>query len=136
MVSLQGNTYIMTVTDNFTRFTTIYFLKKKDEAVVFMKEYLARATAIGFPVERVRVDNGGEYSGSSLLAYLKSIGILHQPTVPYSPESNGLAERMNRSLMSKVRAMMKDAQLSRFLWELMTSMAAYLHNRSPSCPLH
>ena len=34
----------MTVTDDFTRFTAVYFLKQKDEAATFMKEYLANAT--------------------------------------------------------------------------------------------
>ena len=67
----------MTIIDDFTRLSHVYFLKTKDEAVVFMKEYLVNAITVAFPVEKVRVDNGGEYLGSKLLAYLKLIRILH-----------------------------------------------------------
>jgi hypothetical protein len=50
----------------------------------------------------------------------------------YSPELNGVAERMNRTLMVKVRAILIDAKLPAYLWDYLAEMVAYLINRSPS----
>lgn len=48
----------------------------------------------------MRSDNGGEYLMKEFIRYLKSKGIRHELTVPYSPQQNGVAERMmNRTLM-------------------------------------
>ena len=48
--------------------------------------------------------------------YLKSKGIHHELTVPYSPEQNGVAERMNRTLMEMARSMMAHAGLRDRYW--------------------
>ena len=37
--------------------------------------------------------------------------IIHQTTVPYNPEQNGAAERVNRTLMERAQAMISDANL-------------------------
>ena len=49
----------------------------------------------GFQVKRFRTDNGGEYINKTLKDYFKSKGIIHNITAPYSPQSNGIAERYN-----------------------------------------
>jgi transposase InsO family protein len=97
--------------------------------------YQQQQSAAGFPITAIRSDKGGEYLGGALQTWLKEQGISGEPTVGYSPESNGVAERMNRTLESKVRSMMKDAPLPKYLWEILAATAAYLHNRSPSRPL-
>jgi hypothetical protein len=130
-VSINGKRYIMTVTDDFTRRVTLYFLAQKSEAAISMQHYINAAALDGKPVATVRVDNGGEYEGSELVQFVKGAGIYQQPTVPYSPESNGVAERLNRTIMTKVRAMLKDSGLPANLWEPLAATAAYLHNRSP-----
>jgi hypothetical protein len=85
-------------------------MKVKSEArecfINFEKEVKLRH---GKDIKWVRLDNGGEYGSSELNVYVKSKGIWFQPTVPYSPESNGVAERMNRTLMAKVRAILTDS---------------------------
>jgi transposase InsO family protein len=86
-------------------------------------------------IKWVRLDNGGEYGSSELNAYVESKGMFFQPTVPYSPESNGVAERMNRTLMAKVRAILMDSKLPAYLWDYLAEMVAYLINRSPCSPI-
>jgi transposase InsO family protein len=130
-VSINGKKYIMTITDDFTRRVTLYFLAQKSEASISMQHYINAAALDGKPVTAVRVDNGGEYKGSELVQFVKETGIYQQPTVPYSPESNGVAERLNRTIMTKVRAIFKDSGLPAYLWEPLAATAAYLHNRSP-----
>jgi len=53
-----------------------------------------------------------------------------QLTAPYSPSQNGVAERMNRTLVELARAMLTDSKLPEFLWEPAVAHAAYLRNMS------
>ena len=54
----------------------------------------------GQQIGTLRMDNGGEYLSKEFNAYLTSKGIKHQLTIAYTPEQNGVAERMNRTLWS------------------------------------
>lgn len=51
--------------------------------------------------------------------------------MPKSPEQNGVAERINRTLVETVRSMLVDTVLPQKLWAEALSTAVYLHNRSP-----
>ena len=70
----------------------------------------------GRKVKTIRTDNGGEYTSTRFEEYLKSEGICHERTVPKTPEQNGVAERMNRTLVETVRSMLMDAKLPHKLW--------------------
>jgi len=59
-------------------------------------------------------------------------GILHELTVAHSPEQNGVAERMNRTLVESARAMLSHAGLRNNLWAEAINTAAYLRNRIPT----
>lgn len=64
--------------------------------------------------------------------YLRSEGIRHERTVPDNPEQNGVAERLNRTLIETVRAMLCDSKLPKRFWVETLSTAVYLRNRSPT----
>ena len=78
------------------------------------------------PIRKLRTDNGGEYMSKDLQIYLTSKGIEHQLTVPHSPQQNGVAERLNRTLMESARAMLSHANLLKKLWAEAIATAAYL----------
>jgi transposase InsO family protein len=80
----------------------------------------------------VRTDNGGEYINHELGDYFKKKGISHQTTVRYTPEQNGAAERLNRTIMERVRAMLEDSQLPPTLWAEAAVTANYIRLRSPA----
>ena len=61
-------------------------------------------------VKCIRTDNGGEYCGP-FDEYCKHQGIRHQKTPPKTPQLNGLVERMNRTLMERVRFLLSEAKL-------------------------
>ncbi|CAB4035877.1 Retrovirus-related Pol poly from transposon TNT 1-94 [Paramuricea clavata] len=92
-------------------------------------------TSTGRRLKVFRTDNGGEYTSTEFENYLKKEGITHQLTVPKTPEQNGVAERMNRTLVESVRSMLADAQLPHRFWAKMLSAAAYIGNRSLSTPV-
>lgn len=62
--------------------------------------------------------------------YLKSFGIVHQKTNPYTPEQNGMSERNNRTIVEKARCLLFDAKLGKRFWAEAVSTAVYLKNRS------
>ena len=65
----------------------------------------------GRKLKTLRTDNGGEYTSTDFEAYLKTEGVWHELTVPKTTEQNGVAERMNRTLVEAVRSMLADAKL-------------------------
>ena len=70
----------------------------------------------GEKIKTLRSDNGGEYTSKELEDYLKRNGIRHERTVPKTPEQNGVAERMIRTLEETVRAMLSDSKLPKKFW--------------------
>ena len=64
--------------------------------------------------------------------YLKEKGIKHKISVPYCPQSNGKAERLNRTLLEKARCMLISAKLDYSMWTAAVNTANYLRNLSPS----
>eukprot|EP00955_Chlamydomonas_euryale_P002555 27582-Chlamydomonas_euryale.AAC.1 len=73
-------------------------------------------TQTGDKIKIIRTDRGGEYPNCELRSFFKSKGIIHRTTAPYSPQQNGSAERLNRTLVENVRAMLQHACLPNDLW--------------------
>lgn len=57
-------------------------------------------------------------------------GIHHQRTNVYTPQQNGVAERMNRTIVERSKCMLFDAELDKSYWAEAANMAVYLINRS------
>ena len=64
--------------------------------------------------------------------FLKENGIVHQLTVPYNPAQNGVAERMNRTVMELARTMMSHASLRNQFWAEAVNTSVYIRNRCPT----
>ena len=65
-------------------------------------------------LQAIRCDNAGEYHASTTRLRQEN-GVVVEFTTPYTPEQNGLAERLNRALTTKVRAMLAEADLPQWL---------------------
>ena len=74
------------------------------------------------------IDRGKEFVNKSLTEWCHEHGIEIQMTAPYSPSQNGVAERMNRTLVELARAMIRG--LPEFLWEYAVNHATYLQNQT------
>ena len=57
-----------------------------------------------------------------------------EDTVPKTPELNGLAERMNQTIMERVRSMLAHVKLSKTFWVEALTTTTYVINRSPLAP--
>lgn len=82
----------------------------------------------------MRSDQETEYINEKFKNILQEAGIRHQLTVGYSPEQNGTTERMNCSIVEKVRSILIDAKLLKGYWAEAVSTVAYLINRNPTKP--
>ena len=67
-----------------------------------------------------------------LSSMLHRYGIKHETTVPYSPQQNGVAERLNRTLVERARTTLIESHSSPDLWAEVIATAVYLNNRSPT----
>ena len=69
-------------------------------------------TQTGNKVKKIKSDNSTEYQSSQLEKFIKERGISVEPSNPYTPQQNGRAERMNRTLVEMARCMIKTANLN------------------------
>ena len=131
--SLGGGEYFVTFIDDHTRHAWVYILKHKDEVFARFQEWKAQVErSTGRQVKTLRSDNGGEYTSREFTSYLANEGIKHERTTPHTPQQNGIAERLNRTLIEGVRTMLADSKLPHRFWAEALSTMVYLRNRSPT----
>ena len=107
--TLGGASYFVTFIDDCSRKLWVYTLKSKDQVLDVFKQFQALVERqTGKKLRCIRTDNGGEYSGP-FDEYCRRQGIRHQKTPPKTPQLNGLAERMNRTLVERVRCLLSHA---------------------------
>ena len=90
----------------------------------------------GKPLKCLRSDNGGEYTSNEFKSYCSEKGIRHEKTVSGTPQQNGVAERMNCTIVEKIRCMLRMANLPKSFWGEAVMTACYLINRSLSVSLN
>ena len=64
-------------------------------------------------IKCLRTDNGGEYTSDEFDNFCDQEGIKRQFTTTYIPQQNGVAKRMNRTLLERTRAMLRTASLAK-----------------------
>ena len=130
--SLGGSLYLATYLDDFSKLSIVKPLARKSQVPETTKEVITfMEKQSGCDLLVLRSDNGTEYLNKDLSSFLDSKGVVHQTTVRYTPEQNGAAERLNRTLMERVRAMLEDSGLSKELWAEAALTACFIRNRSP-----
>jgi hypothetical protein len=111
--SFSGCKYFLLFVDDFRRITWVYFLKQKLE--VFEKFKIFRQLVENKVKEKIgtlRKDNGGEFTSNEFKTYCTDNGIIRHLTNFYTPQQNGVTERMNRTLLGMERSMLIFKKLS------------------------
>ena len=135
-LSNSGKRYMVTFVDDFTRSCAVYFMAHKSDTLEKFKEFHAKVNGeSGERIGILKTDGGGEYKSREFEQYLIRHQIEHEVTVPDSPEKNGLAERMNRTILEKAKCMCVHAGLPYSLWAEAANTATYIYNRLPNAPL-
>ena len=99
IISINGNNYYILFVNDAERFSTTEFLKQKREAPQKVKEYLTHLKTQGRKPKAIRVDQGKEFVNDDLKTWCWQQGIEIHMTAPYSPSQNGIAERMNQTIV-------------------------------------
>jgi len=108
--AIGGGQYMLLFIDDATRHTDVFILKYKSEALKKLNQWkVLRKKESGKQVKRFRTDGGGEYTSKKLAEYLISEGILKETTTPYTPQSNVVIERVNCTIVERIRCMLEDA---------------------------
>ena len=81
-------------------------------------------------VQRVRSDNGKEFTNKPSQAYFRENGILHETSCVDKPQQNGRGERKNRHILNVAKALRFQASLPLCFWGECVLSVAYLINRT------
>ena len=100
------NRYIITFIDDFSKYTTIYLLKNKSDAFEKFQDFLKEVENQFGRKKKRKSDRGCEYESSAFNSFVQSLEIIHETTAPYSPASNDVAERKNKTLIELANAML------------------------------
>lgn len=131
--SLGGAEYFVSFIDDYSNHVWAYPIKKKSDVFSVFTRWKARVeNYTGQKLQTLRTDNGGEYISTEFQEHLDVCGIRHERSVPKTPEQNGKAERLNRTLLESVRSMLADSRLPKKFWAEAVNTAVFLRNRSPT----
>ncbi|CAI7802486.1 unnamed protein product, partial [Closterium sp. NIES-53] len=83
----------------------------------------------GKRVKAIRSDRGGEFLGAEFRSWLKRHGIKQQLTTAFTPQSNGVAERANQTIIEGGRTILVDSGLPLRFWPLAIRHATVIKNR-------
>jgi transposase InsO family protein len=119
----RGNKYILVLGDYFTKWTEAYAIQNMEAATVarmFVNEFVAR---FGAP-DSLHTDQGRNFDSTLLKEVCRLLGVENIRTTPYHPQSDGLVERFNRTLLNMLSIIATEKEND---WDLQlpTAMFAY-----------
>jgi hypothetical protein len=130
--SINKARYMLIFVEYFSRFTWIFFLKKKSEVFQHLKDFKSLVeTQLGKKLKILRTGNKGEYVNHDIQNLCHEVGIQFQHIVPYTPQQNGVAERKNRSLKEMASFMLHAKSLPHMLWAEALNFSTYIQKISP-----
>ncbi|GJR76893.1 putative ribonuclease H-like domain-containing protein [Tanacetum coccineum] len=128
--SLMKKMYCLVVTDDYNRFSWVFFLATKDETSGILKSFITRVeNLIDQRVKVIRCDNGTEFKNKEMNQFCERKGIKREFSVARTPQQNGVAERKNRTLIEAARTMLADSKLPTTFWAEAVNTACYVQNR-------
>ena len=131
--SMGGHRFYLAIVDDFSRHVDIVALRAKSEVEERLIGYLTFwSRHLNREVKFIRMDNATENLTTEVKGWCQRKGVKLELTVPYSPQQNGVVERMNRSIASIVRALMVQAGLPSKFWGFALRTAQHIINVSPT----
>ncbi|GJR06527.1 putative ribonuclease H-like domain-containing protein [Tanacetum coccineum] len=128
--SLNHKTYCLVITDDFSRFSWVFFLRTKDETSGILKDFIRQIkNQLNQKVKTIRCDNGIKFKNKDVIEFCESKGIKREYSNARTPQQNGVAERKNTTLIKAARTMLADSFLPNTFWAEAVSTACYVLNR-------
>ncbi|GJW30484.1 putative ribonuclease H-like domain-containing protein [Tanacetum coccineum] len=128
--SLMNKKYCLIVTDDYSRFTWVFFLASKDETSGILKNFITKIeNLVDKKVKIIRCDNGTEFKNRVMNEFCEKKGIKREFSVARTPQQNSVAKRRNRTLIEAARTMLADSRLPTTFWAEAVNTACYVQNR-------
>ncbi|GJY35790.1 putative ribonuclease H-like domain-containing protein, partial [Tanacetum coccineum] len=128
--SLNKKMYCLVVTDDFSRFSWVFFLASKDETSGILKTFITGIeNQINHKIKISRFDNETEFKNSEMNQFCEMKGIKREFSVARTPQQNRIAERKNKTLIEADRTMLADSLLPTTFWTEAINTACYVQNR-------
>lgn len=133
--SFPGNfQFIIVFIDDYSRFAKIYCIKHKSDAARCLEKYIITVrNLVGkeSKVRYLRADNALEFTGGEFTEVLEREKIETDYAPVYTPELNGTAERFNKTIMQKTRALLIGSGIPESMWPFAAETAVNVYNRTP-----
>jgi transposase InsO family protein len=103
----NGNRYLIVISDYFTKWVQAHAVPDYTAyttAEVFVREF---ATRMGLP-RQLHTDQGGNFESTLFKGVCQLLGIHKTRTTPYHPQSDGLVERFNRTLLQMLKGLVDE----------------------------
>jgi transposase InsO family protein len=119
----------MSFIDDYSRKVWVYFLKNKSDAFATFKKWKAEAeNQTERKLKCLRTDNGTEYKDDEFLKFCEEHCIKRHFTVRKTPQQNGMAERLNRTITETARYLRLNVGLPKVFLVEVVNMACYIIN--------
>lgn len=135
-LGFKNEKYIVTFIDLRSKYAKVYPIIDKSANSVFekfMEFYKFPERMTERKLKFFRTDNGTEYVNDVFSKMFKHTQILHQTTIPGTPQQNGCAERLNRSLLDRTRTTLAQSGLPIWCWSEIIQAQLYMKNNLPRC---
>lgn len=125
--------YFVTFIDDYSRKVWVYILMFKEECFERFKEYKALVeTQSEHKIKVLRSDNRREFISKAFEDFLKAHEIEKQTSTPYTLQQNGVAERLNCTIVEMARSMIYEQHMKLEFWAEAVVNAVYVRNRCPT----
>nr|GEX35944.1 ribonuclease H-like domain-containing protein [Tanacetum cinerariifolium] len=137
VTNLMHKTYELVVTDDYSRYTWVFFLATKNETACILKKFITEIeNLVDKKVKVIRYDNGTEFKNSVMNDFYAIKGIRREFSIARTLQQNGVAERKNRTLIEAARTMLVDSKLPTTFWAEIVNTACYVQNMALVVILH
>ncbi|GLT62116.1 hypothetical protein SLA2020_347760 [Shorea laevis] len=135
--SFTGIRYYLLFLDDYSHYLWVYPLHSKSQVFQsFLKFSTYVSTQFGARIKAFQCDNGREFDNLNFATYFQTHGIHLRSSCPSTPQQNGKAERMNRTILNMIRSLLFQANLPSTFWVEALYVVAHLINILPCSRLH
>jgi transposase InsO family protein len=132
VTAVTGEKYWVTVVDEYTHYVAAIPVKTKAEIPRRLKDLLLFwENQSGFSIKCVRSDRGTEFLNQEFKTFCSAQGIKMETSAPGTPQQNGVAERMNRTLKEHVKSLLAHVTAKQSLWREALQAAVIHYNLGP-----
>ncbi|KAK7895747.1 hypothetical protein WMY93_021072 [Mugilogobius chulae] len=125
-ITSKGNRYVLVAEDYFTKFVNLYAIA--DQRATTVAECLFNDYVMEHGVmETLHTDMGRQFESEVVRQLCAMLGVKKTHTTPYNPKSDGMVERLNRTLIDQLAKTLLSCQGE---WDSFLSQVAFAYNTS------